>query len=358
MRIVYNLRDQDWVTTKSLGILHVSTRLLRALVAQPTITRLDVLANRSLARELAPLAEHSTCRLHFAASPAPRRWPRLLWDNWGVARVCDQLQPDWLLLPKGFAPLIRWPRCRVSAYVHDNIFGYYSALNERPFPRGESALFQCMLRQTAKRAAVVVTNSEFTAEEFRQSFTPCGQVTRIGAPVALGSRDRPPVQVEGTTLLVPTSAWPHKLTRQAIAWLQRWLETSAFAGKIEAYGTLPPTVQWPTDARWVHHGRIGAEKLGELEGRAAVLIYFSAYEGYGLPPIEALAAGRRAIASDLPPLRETLPEACLFRNDDYLSFARTLSDAIVATPPRPLRVDTPTEVAAAWCDALVRAHPQ
>jgi hypothetical protein len=349
MRIVFNLRDQDWQTTKSLGILHVSTRILRGLAELPGIERLDVLANRSL-RPLLPHPETSKIHLHYAAEPAVRGWQRLGWDHWAVVNACNRLAPDWLLLPKGFSPLLRWPRCRVSAYVHDNIFGHYRRQGLRPFPRGQATLFHRMLRQTARRADVVVTNSAHTATEFNADFFPRRPAVRIGAPVECSSS--PPAPPAKPMLLVPTSTWPHKLTEQGIAWLQRWMRAHDFAGEVHGFGTLPPGVSWPAEPRWIHHGRIDDAALSALERRASALIYFSEYEGYGLPPIETLAAGRRAIASDLPALRETIPATALFDNASYDSFDRALTRALEAPPISPLLVETPREVAARWVAAL------
>jgi glycosyltransferase involved in cell wall biosynthesis len=47
-----------------------------------------------------------------------------------------------------------------------------------------------------------------------------------------------------------------------------------------------------------------ADLVGLLSG-AEVLLYPSRYEGFGLPPLEALACGTPAIASDIPALRES-----------------------------------------------------
>ena len=355
MRIVFNLRDQDWQTTKSLGILHVSTRILRGLAELPGIERIDVLANRSLQPLLPDPATSRVCHLHYAAAPALRGWQRLGWDHWVVVRACNRLAPDWLLLPKGFSPLLAWPRCRVSAYVHDNIFGHYRRQGLRPFPRGQAALFNRMLRQTARRADMVVTNSARTAAEFNADFSPRRPAVRIGAPVERSTW--PLLPAAKSILLVPTSTWPHKLTEQGIAWLQRWMRTHDFAGEVHGFGTVPQGVSWPADARWIHHGRIDDAALSALERRASALIYFSEYEGYGLPPVEALAAGRRAIASDLPALRETMPATALFDNAVYDSFARTLTRALEAPPSSPLLVETPVEVAGRWLAALRDTPP-
>ena len=51
-------------------------------------------------------------------------------------------------------------------------------------------------------------------------------------------------------------------------------------------------------------GRIDDDKLRHLVRHAAALVFPSCYEGFGLPPLEAMAAGVPVIASDIPPVRE------------------------------------------------------
>jgi glycosyltransferase involved in cell wall biosynthesis len=355
MRVVVNLRDQVWQTTKSLGILNVSTRLLPGLLASPRISELHVLANSSLGAFLRSLPNDRRLRIHGGESTPHRGWRRLWWDNLGLARESDRIRPDWVLLPKGFGPLLRWPESRVSAYVHDNIFGHYRRHGGAPFPAGESALFQMMLRKTARRAAAIVTNSNFTAKEFARDFCPRASPVRIGAPVGITS---PGVCIPGKhstgspVIIVPTSRWPHKLTNQAIAWLQRWVETSGATPYFHGYGSLPSADAWPRRPGWEHHGRISEPELNRLRNDTDVMVYFSDYEGYGLPPVEEAAAGRKAIASDLPPLRETLPAHALFSNASFEDFSTKLSRALAGPAPVPLQTDTATAVADRWLQAL------
>ena len=63
----------------------------------------------------------------------------------------------------------------------------------------------------------------------------------------------------------------------------------------------------PGDVRQV--GYLDGAALRSVVAHAAVLCYPSIYEGFGLPPLEALAAGTPVVASDLPPLREVLAGA-------------------------------------------------
>jgi glycosyltransferase involved in cell wall biosynthesis len=52
-------------------------------------------------------------------------------------------------------------------------------------------------------------------------------------------------------------------------------------------------------------GHVGDDDLVALLSGADVLLYPSRYEGFGLPPLEALACGTPAVASDIPALRES-----------------------------------------------------
>jgi glycosyltransferase involved in cell wall biosynthesis len=73
------------------------------------------------------------------------------------------------------------------------------------------------------------------------------------------------------------------------------------------------------------HGPV--DDLGALYAGALAVVLPSWLEGFGLPPVEGLAAGTPAIVSDLPVLREVLGDGALFvRPGD----AAGLADALLA----------------------------
>ena len=75
--------------------------------------------------------------------------------------------------------------------------------------------------------------------------------------------------------------------------------------------------------------------LRSLYARATALVFPSLYEGFGLPPLQALAAGLPVVASDIPVVREVLGDCALFaRPSDPASFANGVraaatSDSVV-----------------------------
>lgn len=59
-------------------------------------------------------------------------------------------------------------------------------------------------------------------------------------------------------------------------------------------------------------GKIDAEKLRTCYQEAQGLVYVSLYEGFGLPPIEAMACGCPVLAADIPVLREVCQDAAIY----------------------------------------------
>jgi glycosyltransferase involved in cell wall biosynthesis len=62
----------------------------------------------------------------------------------------------------------------------------------------------------------------------------------------------------------------------------------------------------------VFTGRIDNERLIALYSMALAFVFPSIYEGFGLPPLEAMACGCPCILSDIPPHREVGKDAPLF----------------------------------------------
>lgn len=70
-------------------------------------------------------------------------------------------------------------------------------------------------------------------------------------------------------------------------------------------------------AGWaLHPGYVTSGQLAGLYRGAEVVVFPSLYEGFGLPAVEALAAGTPLVCSDIPALREVAAEAALYAPAD------------------------------------------
>jgi glycosyltransferase involved in cell wall biosynthesis len=68
--------------------------------------------------------------------------------------------------------------------------------------------------------------------------------------------------------------------------------------------SLPPRV--------ITAGRVNDEELASLYGNACALIFPSLYEGFGIPPLEAMYFNCPVVAADIPPVREVCGDAAVY----------------------------------------------
>jgi glycosyltransferase involved in cell wall biosynthesis len=61
-------------------------------------------------------------------------------------------------------------------------------------------------------------------------------------------------------------------------------------------------------------GYVSDEELARYYRHAQAVVYVPLYEGFGLPPLEAMASHVPVLVSDIPPLREVCGAAALYRS--------------------------------------------
>jgi len=98
-----------------------------------------------------------------------------------------------------------------------------------------------------------------------------------------------------------------------------------------------PTAPW---ARQLHNvtltGAVSDDDLAAIYTGAHALVFPSDDEGFGLPPVEALACGTPVVASDVPALREVLQgRATLGAVDDLHGLIAAAESAQRPAPPPP-----------------------
>jgi glycosyltransferase involved in cell wall biosynthesis len=81
-------------------------------------------------------------------------------------------------------------------------------------------------------------------------------------------------------------------------------------------------------------GRLTDGEIAALYGQAAALCFPSLYEGFGIPPLEAMALRCPVVASRLPPVEDVCSDAALYFNPlDIGDMAARMQD-ILASPER------------------------
>jgi glycosyltransferase involved in cell wall biosynthesis len=196
------------------------------------------------------------------------------------------------------------------------------------FSRAERLYRRAAYGWTVRRSRLVITISEHAASTL---------VERLGVdaarvrPIHLGidhERFRPSDEPREDFLLYPALGWPHKNHArlfEAFAQLRR--ERSALRLVLTGYeGEAPEGV----DVR----GRVSLDELGSLYRRAAALVFPSLYEGFGQPPLEAMASGCPVACSTGGSLPEIVGDAARpFDPTSVEDIAAAVED--VLSDPRP-----------------------
>jgi glycosyltransferase involved in cell wall biosynthesis len=220
------------------------------------------------------------------------------------------------------------------------------------FSRAEREYRRLLYDRPARRADAVIVPSGFVRDR---------AVARLGLDArrvhvihhGVGrKRFRPSAEPREPFLLYPARPWPHKnhgRLLEALALLRR--ERPQLRLVLTGVGTERFAEVDGVEAR----GAVPGDELVSLYRRAACLVFPSLYEGFGAPPLEAMACGTPVAASRAG----SLPEVCgsaavLFDPRDPAAIAGGVEEALDRADE--LSAAGPAHAAAFTWEASARAH--
>lgn len=214
----------------------------------------------------------------------------------------------------------------IVATVHDLSILRYPETH----PKDRVAFMSKRIGKTIQRADRIITDSEYVRQEVLAEFSlPPEKV--VSVLLAAGERFSPVSSVLLPTALAPFGLQPRKYILAVGTLEPRKNLTTA----IRAYVRLPEAVReeipfvvagmqgWKTEeldrevAALIDKGQIrrlgfvSDDALPALYSGARFFVYPSLYEGFGLPPLEAMACGAPVIVSDRSSLPEVVGDAGL-----------------------------------------------
>lgn len=225
------------------------------------------------------------------------------------------------------------PFCAVPviATIHDLAFEHHPETFTR---RGRTQL-KLTVRRTARRAAHLLTVSEFSRQDIARTYrlspykitvTPNGvepQFTSTPENENEAESVRQRFGIERDYLLAVGSIQPRKnLVRLLKAYQHLREKHSDFKHQLVIAGRhlwlykdiLGEIERQPWRRDVITTGYVNHEDLPALYRSATALVYPSIFEGFGLPPLEAMACGTPVITSKTSSLPEVVGEAGLLIN--------------------------------------------
>ena len=118
--------------------------------------------------------------------------------------------------------------------------------------------------------------------------------------------------------------------------------------------TMPLVLVGPA-SRWARElpavtvtGEVTDDELAAIYTGAHALVFPSDEEGFGLPPVEALACGTPVVACDVPALREVLDGRAILRDVDDVDGLLAAAESVQRPAPAPPPWSWPDAAAATW----------
>jgi glycosyltransferase involved in cell wall biosynthesis len=289
--------------------------------------RVTVLANREVAAAYANQA-HGPVSLHRVGAyrpgrRAPTRAAAMLTAHALPGRVAREMPPNLDLLH--FPVTVPIPRSGLPQVItlhdvqHHDLPGFFSP--------PERALRRLTYDAAARRASAVVTPSEYSA---RRIVDVLGIPDELVEAVQGGidhERFRPESDVgdeglrtrfalPGPFILYPANLWPHKNHQRLVEAFARVPESDLELVLIgQTYGRLERLTEIARRAgagdRVRHLGYVERESVPALYRAARAVVFPSLYEGFGGPPLEAMACGCPVASSTRTSLAEVCEGACV-----------------------------------------------
>lgn len=278
------------------------------------------------------IAERPNWRFTLIANDAAAQWAwgdpsrvSLARSSADIYTIGEQLElfgriprdADLFWAPHYNIPVLSRPALAVT--IHDVA---HLALPEIHRGMLKQAYARGMLGAVKRRAGVVLFDSEFTSAEFRRMV---GEPARSAAiPLGVDSVWRsaappPPVGVTRPYLLFVGSVKPHKnlarLVRAYASLVPGLNHDLVIVGPVAGQRSIDTnalTLAAALGDRVHLVGTVSDVELRSYVAHATALVLPSLYEGFGLPALEAMAAGCPCLVSRVASLPEVCGEAALY----------------------------------------------
>jgi glycosyltransferase involved in cell wall biosynthesis/radical SAM superfamily enzyme YgiQ (UPF0313 family) len=337
MRIAF---DGTTLRPGRTGVGYYSEHLLRHLAVTHPGDEVVVVSNQPI-----DTTEALESRVRVATSSI--RVPRMVWMQMLAPRLLDRLAPDVAHFTNGMVPMLS--RIATVVTIHDMSLTLYP----RYHPPRRVLLNRPFVDLAARRADAIITVSESAKDDIVRLYKLAPDRVHVVHEAAAPSfrpvtdagvlrRVREQYSLSERFILSVGSIEPRKNLPTLIEAFARRHKAGDLPHQLVCagpYGWLSGDLDERIDRLRVSNairftGYVPFEDLSALYSLAEMFVFPSIYEGFGLPIVEAMAAGTPVVTTRVGALAEVAGDAACYV--DRLS-ADALGDAMVALAADPIR---------------------
>jgi glycosyltransferase involved in cell wall biosynthesis len=251
----------------------------------------------------------------------------MLWERTILPRLAKRTGIDVLYCPNGNAPAHR-TQVPVVMCIHD-------VNAQKGWSSGIHQLYRKTMVPSAARAADgIVTVSDFSKREITESFNiEDSKISVIynGVDEVYFEGESRPIDLPDRYILFVGSLNPRKNIRGVLNAFEELTDSSNLQLVLVGPDNkeIFKNVGTMTGDRIVRCGFLAIDEVKYAYENAEALVFPSFYEGFGLPPLEALACGTPVVASDRGSLPEILGDTATYVDPESPSdIARGICETI------------------------------
>jgi alpha-1,3-rhamnosyl/mannosyltransferase len=255
----------------------------------------------------------------FRVDPMPLG---VAWQQWKLPRI----DADVLWGPHGTLP-ITWKRPSVVT-IHD-----LTSITMPGLHRLKTILsFNLFIARSVEQASYVACVSRAVADETIRGFgVPSHKVEIVPNGVDEFFSPDPNI-TDGDYILFAGTLEPRKGVNELVA---AWRSLPAPRPRLVLCGGVGWKIKVPHDPGIEATGYVTRERLRELYRGALAFVYPSLYEGFGIPPLEAMACGAPVIATRTGAIEDFAEENAMFvEPGDFFTLRAALREMINNTELR------------------------
>ena len=261
-----------------------------------------------------------------------------------LPKIIENLKPDLVHFLHFNHPLSYKGNFVIT--IHDLTVVYFAAGRQQRNPIRRQA-FLAVMRHAAKAANRIIAVSQATKNDIVKDLN--GKTEKISViyeGLTLENRKSQPADLEHIRVRAPyllyVSQWrPHKRIEDLVAAFEQLARKHpklqlVLCGKPnKAFSAIIDRIEHsPMRHRIVTPGFVSDELLPTLYANAELFVFPSIYEGFGFPPLEAMAMGAPVLAADASCLPEILGDAASYFESKNVNDLADKIDELLENPKK------------------------